>query len=363
MSPEHDIAARFELDGNDLEVRPFGHGLINDSFLVTTASGRRAILQRINRHVFPRPEWIMENLRTLIDHVQRCEPAPGARELRLPRILVTRDGKDYVVDRDGSFWRALGFIENTRSFETLTNAAQAEEVGFALGRFHALVHDLDPARLHQTLPGFHNAPGYFTRFLRASARPRAVVASREILYCLAFVEARWDLTRILESARRDGWLALRVIHGDTKLNNFLFDAASGRAVSLIDLDTVQPGLIHYDIGDCLRSCANRAGESPADLAEVRFELDIGHAILKGYIAETRHFLTAEDYRHLYGAIHLIPFELGLRFLTDFLEGDRYFKTDWPGQNLHRARAQFALVADIERQEEEIKALVAELGGA
>jgi len=363
MSPEHDIAARFELDGNDLEVRPFGHGLINDSFLVTTASGRRAILQRINRHVFPRPEWIMENLRKLIDHVQRREPAPGARDLRLPRILVTRDGKDYVVDRDGGFWRALGFIENTRSFETLTNTAQAEEVGFALGRFHALVHDLDPARLHQTLPGFHNAPGYFTRFLRASARPRAVVASRELLYCLTFVEARWDLTRVLETARRDGRLALRVIHGDTKLNNFLFDAGSGRAVSLIDLDTVQPGLIHYDIGDCLRSCANSAGESPADLAVVRFDIAIGRALLKSYVAETRHFLTPEDYRHLYGAIRLIPFELGLRFLTDYLEGDHYFKTERSGQNLYRARAQFALVADIERQEEKIKTLVAELGGA
>jgi Ser/Thr protein kinase RdoA (MazF antagonist) len=360
MSLEHDIAARFDLDGDVLDVRPYGHGLINDSFVVTTTAGRRAILQRINRHVFPRPEWIMENLRTLVDHVQRLEPAPGARDLRLPRILVTRDGEDYVIDRDGGFWRALGFIENTRSFETVTNTAQAEEVGFALGRFHALVHDLDPARLHRTLPGFHDTPGYFRRFLRACARPRIVAASRELLYCLAFVEARWDLTRVLETARRDGRLALRVIHGDTKLNNFLFDAASGRAISLIDLDTVQPGLIHYDIGDCLRSCANPAGESPAELGAVRFDLAIGRALLKSYVAETRQFLTPEDYRWLYSAIRLVPFELGLRFLTDFLEGDRYFKIERPGQNLYRARVQFALLADIERQEADIKALVAEL---
>lgn len=363
MSLEYDIATRFDLDGNDLNVQPYGHGLINDSFLVTTAAGRRAILQRINRHVFPRPEWIMENLRVLIDHVQQHEPAPGTRDLRLPEVLVARDGRDYAIDPHGGFWRALGFIENTQTFETLTNAAQAGEVGFALGRFHALVHDLDPARLHPTLPGFHNAPGYFARFLRASARPRVVVASRELLYCLAFVEARWDLTRVLETARRDGRLALRVIHGDTKLNNFLFDASGGRAVSLIDLDTVQPGLIHYDIGDCLRSCANPAGESPADPGAVRFDIVIGRALLKSYMAETRHFLAPEDYRCLYGAIRLIPFELGLRFLTDYLEGDHYFKTERPGQNLHRARVQFALVADIERQEAEIKALVAELRGA
>ena len=299
----------------------------------------------------------------LIEHVAKHGPPSGARDLRLPRIIVGRDGKDYVADRDGGFWRALGFIENTRTFETLANAAQAGEVGFALGRFHALVHDLDPARLHQTLPGFHNAPGYFARFLRASARPRIVAASPELLYCLGFVEARWDLTRVLETARRDGRLALRVIHGDTKLNNFLFDTDSGRAVSLIDLDTVQPGLIHYDIGDCLRSCANPAGESPADPGTVRFDLDIGRALLKSYVAETRHFLAPADYRHLYDAIRLIQFELGLRFLTDYLEGDHYFKTERPGQNLYRARVQFALVADIERQEEKIKTLVAELAGA
>ncbi|HYA39477.1 MAG TPA: aminoglycoside phosphotransferase family protein [Candidatus Methylomirabilis sp.] len=362
MSLEHDIAVRFDLGAEVLSVQPHGHGLINDSFLVTTASGRRAILQRINRHVFPRPECIMENLRMLVEHVQRREPAPDARHLRLPQILVARDGKDYLVDSQGGFWRALGFIENTRTFETLANTAQAEEVGFALGRFHELVHDLDPSGLHETLPGFHNAPAYFARFLRASARPRIRVASRELVYCLAFVEARSSLARILETARRDGRLAIRVVHGDTKLNNILFDAGSGRAVSLIDLDTVQPGLIHYDIGDCLRSCANRAGESPANINAVGFDLDVGNAILKSYVAETRHFLVPEDYRHMYGAIRLIPFELGLRFLTDFLEGDHYFKTDWPEQNLYRARVQFALVSDIERQEAQLKNLVTELGG-
>lgn len=362
MPLEHDIAAAFDLDGQIRDVRSYGHGLINDSFIVTLRTGRQVILQRINRRVFPKPALIMENLRILVEHVRQrqAKAGPTARELRLPEVFTARDGKDFVIDAEGGFWRAMGFIENTRTFETITDATQAEEVGFGLGRFHALIHDLDPERLHETLPGFHHAPGYFARFLRASAQPRRAAASQDLLYCLSFVELRWNLTRVLETAKREGKLAIRPIHGDTKLNNFLFDVKSGRAVSLIDLDTVQPGLIHYDIGDCLRSGANPAGESPQDIASVRFDLDICRAILKHYLAETRGFLTQNDYHYLYDAIRLIPFELGLRFLTDHLEGDRYFKSAWPGQNLHRAVVQFRLTASIEMAEKDIKTLIANI---
>ena len=362
MSIEQNIAGAFDLGGQVSAIRPHGRGLINDTFVVTTDAGRQAILQRINRHVFPRPERIMENLRTLADHIRGHQASDSAsgRELRLPRMLRARDGNDFVVDTQGRFWRAMEFIENTRSFETITDTAKAEEVGFALGRFHALLHDLDPARLHQTLPGFHNAPAYFARFLRASARPRNVSASTELLHALAFVEARWNLTRVLEQAKREGKLAIRPIHGDTKLSNFLFNVESGRAISLIDLDTVQPGLIHCDIGDCLRSCANPAGESPEDVAAVRFDLDIGHAVLKHYFSEAHAFLTPHDHRYIYDAIRLIPFELGLRFLTDHLEGDRYFKIERPGQNLRRALVQFALTSSIERNEERVRSLIGKL---
>lgn len=356
MSSELDIAGKFTPDGKISAIRPHGHGLINDTFVVTGDSGRRFILQRINRHVFPHPERIMENLRVLTEHVRR-HTGGG---LRLPELLTTRDGVNHVVDAEGDFWRALEFIENTRTLETLVNHAQATAVGVALGRFHFVTHDLDPANLHRTLPGFHNAPGYFARFLRASARPRRHGASRELLYGLQFVEARRGLTRALESARRTGRLAVRVIHGDTKLNNFLFDAGSDRVVSLIDLDTVQPGLVHYDIGDCLRSCANLAGEDPEDLESVRFDLDIARALLGGYLAETRGILTRHDLDHIYDAIRLIPFELGLRFLTDHLEGDRYFKIARPGHNLHRALVQFRLTAAIEANETALKTLIAGL---
>jgi Ser/Thr protein kinase RdoA (MazF antagonist) len=361
MSLEQDIAAQFLPDGKISAVDPHGHGLINDTYVVTVEGGRRFILQRINRHVFPHPERIMENLRVLGDHVRRraASGAATARSLRLPEILPARDGRDFALDAAGGFWRAQEYIEHTRTLDTIDDIAQAGEVGSALGRFHSLIHDLDPARLHRTLPGFHDAPGYYAHFLRASARPRITAASPDLQYALAFMEQRRDLTRVLEQARREGKLAVRAIHGDTKLNNFLFDTRTGKAVSLIDLDTVQPGLIHYDIGDCLRSCANPAGESPQDIGAVRFELDIARAILENYLAETRAFLTRYDHDYLYDAIRLIPFELGLRFLTDYLEGDHYFKTERPGQNLHRALGQFRLTASIEEHESTIRALIAD----
>ncbi len=362
MSLEHDIARQFVPGGQDCIIHPLGRGLINDSFMVSTKSGPWAVLQRINRHVFPKPELIMENLRVLAEHVRgrTVSSRVAGNGIRLPEILKTHDGKDYVIDVEGGFWRALEFIEDSQTIETITDIGQAEEVGAALGRFHALIHDLDPARLHRTLPGFHDTPGYFTRFLRTSARLRHVSADRSLLQGLAFVENRRGLTRVLDQARRDGKLATRPIHGDTKLNNFLFDKNTGKAVSLIDLDTVQPGLIHFDIGDCLRSCANPAGESPEDVASVRFDLDFGRAILEHYLVETRGFLTRADFEYLYDAIRLIPFELGLRFLTDHLEGDRYFKIDRPGHNLHRALVQFRLMASIEAHEQPLKTLIARL---
>jgi thiamine kinase-like enzyme len=363
MTIEKDIAAAFDLGGRIVHVRPYGHGLINDTFVVLLDTGHRAILQRINRHVFPRPELIMDNLRTLTQHILRRQTSEKAleRELQVPRIFSARNGNDSVEDMHGGFWRAMGFVDNTCTLETITETRQAEEVGFALGRFHALIHDLDPARLHETLPGFHNAPNYLARFTEACVSHRETPDNTELRHCLAFVETHRNLTDVLETPRRNGKLRIRPIHGDTKLNNFLFDADSGRAISLIDLDTVQPGLVHFDIGDCLRSCANPAGESPEDITTVCFDVDICHSILKHYISEAHTFLTPFDRHYIYDAIRLIPFELGLRFFTDHLEGNHYFKIDWPGQNLHRAMAQFRLTSSIERNESSIRSLIKDMG--
>lgn len=352
------IAREFVSENDHLSVEPLGEGLINDTFLVTAKQprGERFVLQRINRRVFPEPRLIMENLRVLLNHVrERQAGSDRIRDLRLPDIRPTRAGSGFWVDDDGDFWRALSFIPDTRSHSVLQDAAQAEEVGYALGRFHALTGDLDAGSLHDTLPGFHIAPRYLARFDRVVADGIKVSETTELRFALDFLDTRRSVFAVLEEAK----LPLRVIHGDPKLNNVLFDAQSGRAASLIDLDTVKPGLVHYDLGDCLRSTCNRSGEAAECAANVRFDLDICRAILRAYFAEAGAFLTDIERYYLYDAIRLLPLELGLRFLTDHLEGDRYFKVERPGQNLQRALVQFRLAESVEAQEKFIRQLIRE----
>jgi Ser/Thr protein kinase RdoA (MazF antagonist) len=354
IASAHRAAETFALTLPVQTVAPLGRGLINDTFLVTDATGNQAVLQRINRRAFPTPERILENLRTLLAHVN----ARAGAALRLPGIVPTRDRQDWTVDADGDFWRMLTYIAGSVTHERLTDATQAGEVGSALGRFHALVRDLPTERLHVVRGGFHQTPLYFERFREALARAPAP-DSEALRFCIEFANAREAIVNTLEDAKRQGVLALRVVHGDPKIDNILFDAASGRAISLIDLDTVQPGLLHYDVGDCLRSACNPAGESPATASQAHFDLGLCAAWLTRYVAETRAFLTAADIRYLPDAIRLIPFELGLRFLADYLNGNVYFKVQWPEQNLLRAETQFRLTASIETQLAALRALVAD----
>jgi Ser/Thr protein kinase RdoA (MazF antagonist) len=341
-----------------LGVGSLGRGLINDTFLVSGAA-YRFVLQRINHRVFPDPAAVMANLRILTDQVRQHQSDPAARGWRLPEIIRTRTGEDLHRDGEGGYWRALSFIEGARGLESLETEFQAEQVGHALGRFHALAGSIPAAALSDTLPGFHIAPGYLARFDEAAARPRPEPDPADLREALAFVAARRAGIAVLEEAKARGELRMRVIHGDPKLDNVLFDEATGRAVSLIDLDTVKPGLIHYDLGDCLRSCCNRAGET-AGTVEARFDLDVCHAILRGYLGEARAFLTAADRDYLYDAIRLLPFELGLRFLTDHLAGDVYFKVEERGQNLHRARVQFRLAGSVEGQRTTLQRMLSRL---
>jgi Ser/Thr protein kinase RdoA (MazF antagonist) len=351
-----DVAAAFSA-APILGIEPLGRGLINDTFLVATPTGR-FVLQRINTQVFPEPAAILTNLRILLDHVgQVRKHAPAVRDLEFPTLIPRLAGGDGHVDAGGGYWRALSFIEGTCNHDRITDAAEAAEVGYALGRFHALVNGLDPGRLHDTLPGFHITPAYLARFDAALARPLRVADGADLRWAFRFVEARRPCADVLEAAKRSGQLRLRVIHGDPKVDNVLFSATTGAAASLIDLDTVKPGLIHYDLGDCLRSGCNRLGES-AETAE--FDLDLARAILQGYWEEARRFLGGADRAFLYDAIRLLPFELGLRFLTDHLEGDVYFKVEAPGQNLRRALTQFCLAKSVERQESALRSLIGEL---
>ncbi|MCX5865154.1 MAG: aminoglycoside phosphotransferase family protein [Deltaproteobacteria bacterium] len=357
------IARQFAFLGEILSVDEYGSGNVNDTYLVRVAGGqgiRDFILQRLSPTVFPRPEQIMHNLRVLDNHVRPKLLASPNQRWELPSIVPSLSGADYCRDDDGAVWRTQTFIADTQTFDAITSEAQAEEAGRALGFFHALIHDLPAHLLHDTLPGFHVTPGYLAHYAAVAPSPPRPDSSPEALFCHQFIDERKEAGEVLEAARARGELHSCPIHGDPKLTNILFSRDTGQAISLIDLDTVKPGLLHYDIGDCLRSCCNAAGED-VPLAEVSFNLAYCAAILRGYLPQVAPFFSVADYRYLYDAVRLITFELGLRFFSDHLAGDVYFRIRRPGQNLHRAMVQFALCQSIEAQEREIKKIVAECG--
>ena len=342
-------------------VEPHGQGIIHDTYLVRLSGmAGQFILQRINRGVFKKPEFIMHNLQMVSQHMEERRKLAGNKispEWQVLNALPARDGRNFFIDPEGEFWRALLFIRGARPLERITCNKDALEVGRALGTFHWLLNRLDTELLHETLPGFHNIEQYLKEYDAVLDRGRqACKVSRS---CQEFIAGRRSWAPVLEEARRDKILPLRIIHGDPKINNIMFDNVTGRAVSIIDLDTVMPGLVHYDIGDCLRSCCNTGGEEVADISGVGFELDLCREVLTGYMETAKSFLTEKDLDFFFDAIRLIPFELGLRFYTDFLAGNVYFKVSATNQNLDRAMVQFKLVQSIEEQEEKIREIIEE----
>jgi Ser/Thr protein kinase RdoA (MazF antagonist) len=354
-------AEHFKPSGRVIDIREFGHGNINSTYLVTLSPGRKKhfILQRINTQVFRNPVLVMLNMRVATEHargrLQQTLPGEG-RRWEVPRVLVAQDGRDHWVAPDGSFWRALSFIDDAQSFDTITDIEHAREVGYAVGLFHTLLSDLPPDKLTDTLEGFHITPRYLRHYddvlLKYSAGK-----SPEVKYCSQFVRERGPWTHVLETAREQGRLRLRPIHGDPKVNNIMIDTATGRAVGIVDLDTVKPGLVHYDIGDCLRSGCNPLGEETVQWEAVHFETDLCRAILQGYLSMASRFLTGSDFEYLYDAVRLIAFELGLRFFTDYLEGNVYFRVRHPEHNLARALVQFRLTESIEQQEKAVRSII------
>ncbi len=357
-------ADQFKPQGTVIDIHEYGNGNINDTYLVTLESKteKHFILQRINTQVFLQPELIMLNMRTFTEHVrkrlQSAPPSPG-RRWEVVRVLLAQEGQDHWLDPGGSFWRAISFIDGAQSFDTIEDIEHAREVGYALGMFHSLLSDLDTERLADTLEGFHITPTYLLHYDEVLAKKQPS-KSPEVAYGLEFVSQRRDWAHVLEKGREKGRLLLRPIHGDPKVNNVMIDTTTGQAISIVDLDTVKPGLVHYDIGDCLRSGCNLLGEDAEQWEMVRFDPELCQAILQGYLSLAKDFLTDNDYDYLYDAIRLIAFELGLRYFTDYLEGNVYFKADHEEHNLARALIQFKLTESIESQETTIRAIIQDM---
>ena len=360
------IAPKFDVAGRLVTVELLGDGNVNDTYLAifrTTFSEERIVLQRINQRVFPNPEYIMKNMLLVTGHVHRRleeEAHLSDRIWQLPRVINAKDGKDFVIDGEGEYWRAITLIASAHSYGQVQSVEHAHEVGFVLGQFQRLISDMEVDALYDTLPGFHITPGYFEKLDSALHTPEGqarLAVSMEAQRCHRFIEQRRGWCSVLEDAKDRCQLALRVVHGDPKISNIMIDDATGKGTCIVDLDTVKPGLIHYDFGDCLRSSCNPAGEETQDMGRVIFDTDLCEAIVRGYMVHARAFLTDADRNYLYDAIRLIAFELGLRFFADYIAGDVYFKTRYDGQNLNRARVQFKLTESIEARERQIRGIL------
>jgi Ser/Thr protein kinase RdoA (MazF antagonist) len=358
------IASRFARRDSVTDIAEFGKGHINKTFLVTTSAGTKIhfILQRVNTRVFRKPKLVMRNMSVATLHMRdrmRHAPPPEGRRWEVPSVLLTEEDCYFWIASDGSFWRAVQFIEGCRSHPVVRDSAHAREVGYALGFFHVLLSDLPLSGLADTLPGFHITPHYLKHY-DAVIEGHHRAASPEVNHCLRFVDKHRGAAYVLEEAKSKGRLLIHAIHGDPKTDNIMMDDRTGQAVSIIDLDTVKPGLLHYDIGDCLRSACNPAGEDTGQGGNVRFETDIAMAVLTGYRSVARVILTDNDFDFLYDAIFLLAFELGLRFFTDYLEGNVYFRTSRPDHNLDRALVQFGLAESIESRKVTIRNIIRDM---
>lgn len=324
------VLQQFCLDGTPVSCEPFGNGHINRTFRVTCSSGRVYTLQRINRVAFRHPEELIEN----IDAVSRFI-AKKNTGLEMIRLCTARDGRKYAVDAQGEFWRAYDYISGGLSLEAPRDCNDFYQAAVAFGKFQQALADFPAATLHETIPRFHDTEDRLCQ-LRASVEADACSRVREAGPELAFISAREQELGTLCRMLRSGALPLRVTHNDTKLNNVLLDEKTGLARSVLDLDTVMPGLSAYDFGDAVRFGASSAAEDETDLSKVFLRLDLYRAFLEGYLDACGHALTENEISVLPLGAKIITIELGMRFLKDYLDGDVYFKIDRPTQNLDRA---------------------------
>lgn len=361
------IIPQFSVPGTFQKADRFGSGLINDTYLCEFSDRslvRKYILQCINTSVFARPAQVMKNVEIVTKHIaQRLREEGNADPFAVtPALISTLDGRSFYCDDGGRYWRMFHFIESGVVFDMVVDAKHAFEVGRGLGKFQALVSDLPPETLFDTLPGFHHTQKYLDEYDSAlqrdvKKRAAAIAADKE------FVLKRRNLAPMLVSLITSGNVPVRVVHNDPKVNNVMVHAATREALCMLDLDTVKPGTVLFDFGDCVRSAANPAGEDAQDLASVAIDQTLFESIARGYIQEAGMFLTKNELAALPLSVKVITFELGVRFLADYLNGDVYFKVKHPDHNLHRARVQFKLLESIEASEGNMASFVSRLAAS
>ena len=337
-------AFAFALEGTPATCERFGHGHINETYLLTTDQGHVYVMQRINQHVFRDVPALMANIVAVTGHLAKAERDPR----HVLTLLPTRDGQGYLRDEEGEFWRVYDFVTDSICLQSAETQQDFYESAVAFGRFQTLLSDFPAETLSETIPRFHDTVNRYRAFhqaLEADAHGRAKDVRAEIAFAL---DHEAEASAIIEMQRR-GELPLRVTHNDTKLNNVMLDAKTRTALCVIDLDTVMPGLAGNDFGDSIRFGANTASEDERDLTRMHFSLPLYEAYVKGFLGACGQHLTAREIDTLPMCAKLMTLECGVRFLTDHLSGDVYFHTLRPGHNLDRTRTQFKLIRDMEAQ--------------
>jgi len=348
----HDLAEQFALVSRPRKIERFGSGHINDTYRIFCVSGESYILQKINTKVFTHPVELMENIAAVTDHLSR-----HSNNFRSTlHVIPTRDEQPLFVDDQGEYWRMYDYITDSICLQKVESPEDFYSCGRAFGKFQRKLDDFPADTLHVPIPDFHNTRERYRQFRAAmDADPlgRAAACREEI----AFALAREDLAGTLVDMLADGRLPLRVTHNDTKLDNILFDRKTRFALCVIDLDTVMPGSALYDFGDAIRFGASTAAEDEQDLELVACDMQLFEAYTRGFLDGCDGKLTDTELELLPFSAKLITLECGVRFLTDYLLGDTYFRTKYAEHNLVRARTQFKLVADMEKKYEEMKEIV------
>lgn len=355
------VLAQYDWRGEVLFAEPWGSGHINDTIRLRVCQGGRQIhyiLQRINTSIFPDVAALMDNISLVTGFVRDAAVKAGSDDLSRSTLTLvpSRQGANYIRDDAGGCWRCYTFVEGAHTCDVVSSPDQCREAGRAFGKFQYLLRELPGDRLAETIRDFHNTPRRMEKFkavLAADKLGRARECQKEI----AFALAHEDECGIVTAKLANGQLPLRVTHNDTKINNVMLDDVTGQGVCVIDLDTVMPGSVLYDFGDQIRTSTSDAAEDERDLGKVRFRMEFFRALLDGYLSEASAFLTDQERQMLPFSGRLLTFETGLRFLTDHLEGDVYFKTHRENHNLDRCRTQFELVRQMEALSEQMQALV------
>ncbi len=355
-----EILTAFGLSPED-RVTPVAGGHINRTFAVNDPTGR-FIVQRINHFVFPSPENIMENTCAVTEFIRRrLRETGGDPDRETLTVRRTTDGADFFLDQDGEYWRCMTYISGASAHETADGPGMLLEVGRAFGNFQKMLSDYPADTLHEIIPRFHDTPERF-RQLEKAMEQDVKGRKREVGPELEFAVQRKVRCGLLMELLQKGELPLRVTHNDTKMSNVLIDDATGQAVCVIDLDTVMPGLAAFDFGDSIRAGATTAAEDETDLSRVHFDLERYEAYTRGFLSAAGSTLTQKELDTLPDGAILMTFEVGIRFLADYLNGDVYYHTDRPRHNLGRARNQFRLVEEMEQKRAEMSGIIARCMG-